>query len=56
MESESASENGWRSILLPELGVMIMESIVTWDQMIQLGILLIAAASFLYTILHNKWK
>lgn len=46
----------WRSILLPETGVHIMDSIVTWDQMIQLGILLIAAASFLHTIIHNKRK
>ncbi len=33
-----------------------MESVVTWDQLIQLGILLIAAVSFLYTIIHNKRK
>lgn len=34
----------------------MMESYVTWDQLIQIGILLIAGASFLHTIFHNKRK
>lgn len=33
-----------------------MENYVTWDQLIQLGMLLVTAASFLYMIYHNKWE
>ncbi len=33
-----------------------MDSNVTWDQLIQLGILVIAAVNLLYMMFHNKRK
>ena len=52
------TENGRRLNLLPRKGGIMMEhagSYVTWDQLIQLGILLLAAGNLLYIIFHNHF-